>query len=504
MVVNAKVKVNGIYYNFDTASQQASVTSGGYSGSVTIPSTVEYDDVTYDVTSIGSGAFSGYGGLSSVSIPNSVISIEDNAFNGCKILTSLIIPESVQSIGAYAFKGCIGLASINIPEGVMAIGSNTFCNCTNLTEISIPSSVTSIGAMAFYGCSNLASIDIPSSITFIGSDAFYGTAWYDNQPDGLIYVGDVAYRYKGTMPESTSVVIQDGTLCISGNAFTMCTGMSSISIPNSVTSIGSSAFSGCSDLTSLTIPGSVISIGENVCENCPNLSKVTINSNSILTSGYSLTTSFGDLVSEYVIGDEVTTIGDNAFNNCTGVNSVSIGSGVKTIGNYAFANFPKLTDFYCYSASVPIISRNTFQDSYIDYATLHVPYASIETYKADATWSKFGSIVAIEGTEPDLKCATPTIAFVGGKLEFSCETEGAELHYKYSFPNGGEGIDSKAPIPQTLTVSVYATKDGYEDSDVATKDINIRGDANLDGEIGMPDVMFIVNYILNDKFPDEE
>ena len=98
MVANAKEKINGVYYNFDTSSKQASVTSGGYSGSVTIPSTVEYNDETYDVTSIERNAFSGYGGLSAVSIPNSVISIGSYAFSGCRSLTSLIIPDNVKSI----------------------------------------------------------------------------------------------------------------------------------------------------------------------------------------------------------------------------------------------------------------------------------------------------------------------------------------------------------------------------------------------------------------------
>lgn len=501
LTASARVKVNGVYYNFDDVSKQASVTSGGYSGSVTIPSSVVYNGATYDVTSIGSGAFSGYGGLSSVSIPNSVTSIGDYAFNGCKILTSLIIPDNVKSIGNSAFSGCTTLASINIPEGVTSIGSNTFYLCSSLTEIVIPSSVTSIGTMAFFGCSNLSSIEIPSSVTFIDSDAFYGTAWYDNQPDGLIYVGDVAYRYKGEMPENTSVTIKDGTLSISGNAFNMCAGMNSILIPNSVTSIGNTAFSGCSGLTSIIIHSDMTSIGKNAYNNCPNLSRVTINSNSVLEAGYSQSTSlkhyFGNQVSEYILGDEITSIGDYAFNSCTGIKSVTVGNGVKTIGNYAFANFPELTDFYCYAEQVPTTSRNTFQDSYIDFATLHVPYASINNYKSDAIWGKFGSIVAIKGTEPDKKCATPTISFADGKLKFNCETEGVELHYEYSIANGIKGVGDEAAVPQILIVNVYATKEGYEDSEVATKEINLRGDVNTDGKVNGTDIQEVINIIVD-------
>lgn len=510
MVTNAKVKINGIYYNFDTVSKQASVTSGGYSGSVTIPATVVYNDETYDVTSIERSAFSGYGGLTSVSIPNSIISIGNYAFNGCRSLTSLTIPENVKSIGSYAFCGCTGLASINIPEGVKSIGNNTFSECTSLTEITIPDGVTSIGQMAFYKCSNLSTIEIPGSVTFIDSDAFSDTPWYDNQPDGLIYVGNVAYCYKGTMPEDTAVTLQDGTLCISGGAFRQFTGMISIDIPNSVTTIGGLAFSGCTGLTEVTIPSGVTLIGYNACENCTKLAKVTINSNSILTANFdqsfSLEDYFGSQVAEYILGEEVTAIGDYAFNKCEGLKSVTIGSAVRTIGNYAFSDFPELKDFYCYATNVPIVSRNTFQDSYINYATLHVPNASIDAYKAAATWREFGKIVAIEGEPGIEKCAMPVISIVDGSLNFSCETEGVKYICRPEFITDGNNVKQ----PSRLMISVTAIKDGYVPSDAATKEIDasiiagVRGDVNGDGVVNMPDAMFIVNKILNGKFPDEE
>ena len=186
--------------------------------------------------------------------------------------------------------------------------------------------------------------------------------------------------------------------------------------------------------------------------------------------------------------------------------SITIGSIVKTIGNYAFANFSKLEDIYCYAANVPIVSRNTFQDSYINYATLHVPSASIEAYKAAATWREFGKIVALE-SEPGIeKCATPVISIVDGRLNFSCETEGVKYICRPEFITDGNNVKQ----PSRLLISVTAIKEGYVPSDAATKEIDassiagLRGDVNLDNEVGMPDVMFIVNYILNGKFPDQE
>ncbi len=190
--------VDGIYYDLDSA--KATVTnSKPYSGAIKIPETITYNGITYSVTSIGDKAFYGFLGL-----------------------TSVTIPSSVTSIGNYAFYGCSGL-----------------------TTVTIPSSVTSIGIYAFYGCSGLTTVTIPNSVTSIGSSAFYGTPWYNNQPDGVVYVGKVAYKYKGTMPENTQITIKDGTLSIGDGAFLYCSRLTSVTIPNSVTSIGSYAFGGC-------------------------------------------------------------------------------------------------------------------------------------------------------------------------------------------------------------------------------------------------------------------
>ena len=144
---------------------------------------------------------------------------------------------------------------------VTRIGYHAFYGCTYLPSITIPNSVTSIGNYAFDGCTRLTSITIPNSVTSIGSYAFRGTAWYDNQPEGLVYAGKIAYEYKGTMPGNTSITIKEGTLSINSSAFSGCVGLSSVFIPESVTSIGSYAFYNCTSLTSITIPNNVMSIG---------------------------------------------------------------------------------------------------------------------------------------------------------------------------------------------------------------------------------------------------
>ncbi|MBR3145487.1 MAG: leucine-rich repeat domain-containing protein, partial [Clostridia bacterium] len=226
-------------------------------GEITIPSSID----GYPVTSIGGWAF----------------------YN-CTGLTSVAIPDSVTSIGNYAFEDCTGLESLTVSSGNEIYHSSGNCIIeTNTGELIlgcknsiIPNdgSVTSIGDYAFCGCTGLTSITIPDSVTSIGDFAFGYTAWYNNQPDGLVYAGKVAYKYKGTCPES--VIIKDGTKGIAGGSFYNCTSLSNITIPDSVTSIGYGAFSGCTGLTSVTIGNSVKSIGDRAFSGCTGLTSVTI------------------------------------------------------------------------------------------------------------------------------------------------------------------------------------------------------------------------------------
>ena len=143
-----------------------------------------------------------------------------------------------------------------------------------------------------------------------------------------------------------------------------------IALPNSVKSIGGSAFRGCSGLTSMTIPNSVTSIGFFAFEGCSGLTSVTI-------------------------PNSVTSIGYYAFSECSGLTSVSIGNSVTSIESSAFSGCSELLDVYCYAENVPSTDNNAFYNSYPEYATLHVPAASIDSYKATEPWSSFGNIVAL-------------------------------------------------------------------------------------------------------------
>ena len=178
-----KVQIGDLYYNLDATNKTAEVTyeyyhndNNNYSGLRTaiIPVAVNYNSVTYSVTSIGERAFLDCSSLTSVTIPNSVTSIGNWAFGYCSSLTSVTIPNSVTSIGIGAFYSCTGLASVTIPNSVTSIEEQAFTTCIGLTSIDIPNSVTSIGEAAFSGCMNLTSVVIGNGVKEIKDHALAG------------------------------------------------------------------------------------------------------------------------------------------------------------------------------------------------------------------------------------------------------------------------------------------------------------------------------------------
>ena len=223
------------------------------------------------VTSIGCEAFYNCSSLTNITIPDGVTSIEYGTFYDCSSLTNITIPDSVTSIGCEAFYNCSSLTNITIPDGVTSIESETFYNCQSLSNIDISNSLISIGMDAFAHCKNLKNIKIPDSVTTIELGAFNDTLWYNNQPDGLLYAGKVLYLYKGEMPENTKITLKNDTSGIADNAFSYCTNLTNIKIPDSVTIIGAWAFFSCPNLTAIEIPSSVIGIGVYALLGCGNL-----------------------------------------------------------------------------------------------------------------------------------------------------------------------------------------------------------------------------------------
>ncbi len=233
------------------------------------------------VTTIGSGAFAGCTSLADIKLPDSVISIGGYAFRYCSSLTSIKLPDSVTSIGLDVFNYTayynndanwedhvlyIGnhlikaksniIGEYTIKDGTKTIAHSAFMDCTSLTSITIPEGVTAIGEDAFFHCTSLESITIPDSMAAIGSGAFYNTAYYNNDANwknDVLYIGNHLIKAKSAIVREYT--IKRGAKTIAVSAFSYCTSLESIALPDSVTLIGQFAFSGCDALATVYYRG---------------------------------------------------------------------------------------------------------------------------------------------------------------------------------------------------------------------------------------------------------
>ena len=283
-----------------------------------------------------------------------------------KTATKIVIPNYVTSIGAGSFSGCSSLTSMVIPDNVTAIGAGAFKGCSSLEEITLP----------FVGNSRKTANDTPQ----YPFGYIFGTSSYTGGGETTqeYYRSNTSSTTSTTyyIPTSLQKVTITGGAILCG-AFSSCSSLTSVVIPDSVTTIGDYAFKGCSSLTSVVIPDSVTTIGNYAFSGCSRLTSVVI-PDSVTTIGNAAFYNCSSLTSVY-IGNNVTTIGNSAFYDCDSLTSVEIPDSVTTIGNYAFYSCGSLTsvvigdsvraiDKYAFSGCSRLTSI-TFKDTSTWYRT---------------------------------------------------------------------------------------------------------------------------------------
>lgn len=314
--------------------------------------------------------------------------------------TSAITYNELQTIGT-------NLVNFIVGNCATSIGQYAFQYCRELEFIFISSGVTSIGNNALFQCRDI------SSIVVDGDNTVYDSR---NNCNSIIKTST-----NELIAGSKNTIIPNSVTSIGKEAFSVKNGLSNIDIPDSVTSIGNNAFYGCPSLTTITIGSGVTSIGSDAFAYCDNLTSVTVNSNNatydsrnncnaiIETNTNTLlygcrntiipntVTTIGQGAFEGCSGltsidipNSVTSIGEEAFAYCTSLTSVTIGSGVTSIGEEAFNGCSGLTSITCNAVIPPTISDyDVLYDT--NNCPIYVPSQSVEAYKSADVWSDYAS-----------------------------------------------------------------------------------------------------------------
>ena len=362
---------------------------------LSIPSTVTYQDQTYTVTAIADYAFYQISVLTSVGLPSTLTRIGTEAFSHCTNLSSVTLPDGMIEVGESAFDQTAlttplyndlvfmympttYIGSYTVPGDIQLIANSAFYNCQSLSEIIIPSSVTTLGISAFAQCTGLTEVTLPPYVTSIGSAAFDGCS------------------------NMSSVNIPDGVTKIENYTFRDCSSLSSVIVPSAVDSIGDESFGSCSGLQSFTcmastppvlneyafyglpsidnvafyVPAPSLSayrsapVWQNITNiqgfepTCPysgtcgvdgNNVLWTLSCDSVLTisgtgamadymgSSYVPWSNYSNVIREAVVGSGVTSLSEySTFENCTALESVILPEGITSLGGYTFSNCTSL------------------------------------------------------------------------------------------------------------------------------------------------------------------
>jgi uncharacterized ParB-like nuclease family protein len=451
-------------------------------------------------------AFTGCSNMSTATLGEKVNAINQSAFQGCSKLQLIVIPNSVKMIGNNTFSGCSTLEYAQIGNGIGTINDYAFSGCSALPKITIPGTVSSINYYAFSGCKSLKEVVMEDRVE--GAIIQTYDNWYfsseNSQMTIYVTVGDtLSFNYevtngylKITLPNGGSTTYQ-GT----GNYYRICDSSGLITLSCGTNSYTAIPICGVANIK--LSKSSNLFLGSNgdspLFADCP-LDSVYIGRNiTYYKNAYSGYSPFyrNTTLRSVVITDKEEEISENEFYGCTNLQCVMIGDGVTTISDYAFSGCQSLK-YFTFGTQVKNIGKEAFSDctSVVEIASkaqtpptcgtqalddinkwnckLFVPKGCIAAYQAADQWKDFffteeGEGTASEGShETKKKCEKPTISYTNGQLSFASDTEGVEFVTDITDSDIKRHYDANIQLTATYTISVYATKAGYDNSDVAT------------------------------------
>ena len=332
-----------------------------------IPNEITFDNAKYKVTIIGEAAFSGKS-LNQEDwkeLPESIVKIEKNAFKNCG-LKELKLPSKLTTIGNAAFSGNTNLEELVLPSGIEEIGEKAFQNCKAFKQMELPASLKTIGDNIFDGCSNLTAViskvknDVVSSSTqsvaqailYVpeGDRSYYGGWAFSHIVEGDRKLGNAnGLYYAYSTGDNKAILIDVDTELTGGD----------IDIPSTITLDG--------------IECEVVAIERDVFEGKTDIKSV-------------------------IIGENVTTIGDNAFKGCSNLRKLEIPSTLKSIGENAFASCNNIAEVVSHNKDNDFIQNNALS---LPNATFYVPENTQNLYE-QAGW-EFAQLFAGERVELEWK-----------------------------------------------------------------------------------------------------
>ena len=475
----------GIYYNV-TGANTVEVTKGStygddYSGDVTIPSSVTYGGVTYEVTAIGKNAFLSCDDLTSVSIPTTVTAIEESAFYYCTALTRIVIPESVMTIGDWNFYCNDQLTTVILPSTLISIGSCCFDSCPNLSKVTCKATTPpAIGSMGcFSNISNESILYVPeNSVSAYQADDSWSSPFssveampeYDFTFNNLKFVitsnntakvvGHVVESPSGSYSIPLTATIEGVTYRITEvgeRAFYYCTGITSFTLGSNIEVVGPFAFYGCTGITTLNL-GNVKTIDDCAFGDCSGLTSVTIPS-SVTSIGHygfggcGLTTVSIPATLEY--------ISDMAFYNCRSLTAINVDSNNPNyMSNYGVLYNKAMTELHSYPAgkdatsckvptSVTVIKDGAFGASSLQSVTLPAGLNQVG-YLAFSYNNSLTEIICLAQTPPSVG----TYAFSG-----TIENSGLTLTVPRGRKSAYQAADGWRDFP-TIVERYYDFYDG--------------------------------------------